>query len=176
VCWQEHFLWSQILNAVRVVGISWSPSEILRHLQRSDPVAFKKLTTQVIGNWIDRTGPVPVWKAWVLKRAYDGRERGIVTRKSILAPYPELNKEIKGQLLKLWQGGIAMDTNRSRGIIVANFHFRAPEIFMKRAKDGSYFRCTDAWVKKYLRDNLNWSFRRATRAAQKVPPNIDEIL
>jgi hypothetical protein len=176
VCWQGHFLWSQILNAVRVVGLPWSPTEILRHLQRSDPVAFERLTTQVIGNWIDRTGAMPVWKDWVLKKAEEGRDRGVVTRKSILDPYPEVKKDIKDQLLKLRVAGIAMDTNRARGIIVAHLQFRAPEVFAKRAKDGSYFRCTDSWVKKFLHENLRWTFRRATRAAQKLPANLDHVL
>ncbi|KAH7905096.1 hypothetical protein BJ138DRAFT_980435, partial [Hygrophoropsis aurantiaca] len=42
-------------------------------------------------------------------------------------------------------------------------------------KDGSRFRCTESWVKKFLSENLQWTFRCATRAAQKVPTNADQV-
>ncbi|KAJ3992997.1 hypothetical protein F5050DRAFT_1531332, partial [Lentinula boryana] len=52
----------------------------------------------------------------------------------------------------------------------------APEIFDKVIHDHTKFRCSKSFVRKYLTNNLDWSFRTATRAAQKLPENVDEIL
>ncbi|KAJ3765026.1 hypothetical protein FB446DRAFT_655811, partial [Lentinula raphanica] len=41
--------------------------------------------------------------------------------------------------------------------------------------DGSRFKCSEAFVKKYLHQ-LKWSQRRATRAAQKLPQNHEKML
>ncbi|KDQ16768.1 hypothetical protein BOTBODRAFT_82721, partial [Botryobasidium botryosum FD-172 SS1] len=54
-------------------------------------------------------------------------------------------------------------------------HF-CPEVFELQTKNGDQkFRCTDSFVRKYLRKHLRWSFRRTTRAAQKVPANADAL-
>jgi len=52
----------------------------------------------------------------------------------------------------------------------------APHLFTRVMKDGSRFKCSDSFVRKYLRNKLGWSERHATRAAQKLPENHQEIL
>ncbi|KAJ7128792.1 hypothetical protein C8R43DRAFT_897066, partial [Mycena crocata] len=42
--------------------------------------------------------------------------------------------------------------------------------------DGSSFRCSESFVKKYLHHTLKWSERRATKAAQKLPANHQVLL
>ncbi|KAJ7469782.1 hypothetical protein B0H11DRAFT_2159293 [Mycena galericulata] len=42
--------------------------------------------------------------------------------------------------------------------------------------DGSNFRCSESFVRRYLRNTLGWSERRATKAAQKLPANHEKIL
>ncbi|KII82827.1 hypothetical protein PLICRDRAFT_70158, partial [Plicaturopsis crispa FD-325 SS-3] len=54
-------------------------------------------------------------------------------------------------------------------------HHAVPEVFEKVAKDGSRFRCTESWVRKFLYANLKWTMRSATRAAQKLPPNAEDL-
>ncbi|KAG2359742.1 hypothetical protein BDR07DRAFT_1360856 [Suillus spraguei] len=98
------------------------------------------------------------------------------TRKSILTPYPDMVKTIINDLQSLRQVGVALDTLRCRGIILARLQYSIPEIFESVAKDGSRFRCSETWVKEFLNEHLNWTFRRATRAAQKLPPNVDQVL
>ncbi|KAJ8586621.1 hypothetical protein M405DRAFT_743310 [Rhizopogon salebrosus TDB-379] len=70
--------------------------------------------------------------------------------------------------------GTALDITRCRGIIIAHLQHAIPDIFEHVAKDGSSFRCTESWVKKFLSEHLSWSFRRATRAAQKLPENSED--
>ncbi|KIM89788.1 hypothetical protein PILCRDRAFT_94971 [Piloderma croceum F 1598] len=51
----------------------------------------------------------------------------------------------------------------------------APEIFEKKAADGSTFRCSDSFLRQWLHGTLLWSERRATRAAQKLPDNWEDL-
>lgn len=59
--------------------------------------------------------------------------------------------------------------------MVASIEFGAPQLFTQVFPDGSHFRCSEEYVRNYLRA-LGWSERRATRAAQKLPPNHEQIL
>jgi hypothetical protein len=51
----------------------------------------------------------------------------------------------------------------------------APSIFDQQAKDGSRFRCSDSFLRKWLHETLRWSERKATRAAQKIPENWEVL-
>ena len=176
VCWQEHNLWSQVLHAVNVVGHPWSPTDILKRLQSTNSTAFASLTTQVIGRWIDRSGPKPKWTEAVTKRAARGRQAGPITRTSILSQYPEVVDSIVDQLRKLRDVGVALDKARCRGIIIGQLYHSCPRIFETTLRDGSVFRASDSWVQKFIHERLNWSFRRSTRASQKLPANLDDVL
>ncbi|KAG1771358.1 hypothetical protein EV702DRAFT_933432, partial [Suillus placidus] len=59
--------------------------------------------------------------------------------------------------------------------IVGILRHDLPEIFSMQAKDGSVFKCSDSWVKTFLYDQLQYTMRKGTRAAQKLPPNIDNV-
>ncbi|KAI0083118.1 hypothetical protein BDY19DRAFT_864208, partial [Irpex rosettiformis] len=52
----------------------------------------------------------------------------------------------------------------------------APEKFALEDKNGRHFKCSEAFVRRFLRRNMGWSLRRATRAGQKVPVDADQIL
>ena len=65
------------------------------------------------------------------------------------------------------------------GIITA----KAPEIFkttVTRKVHGKYiwdhFQCRESFVKKFLKQQMGWSLRRATRPGKKIPENITEVL
>lgn len=51
----------------------------------------------------------------------------------------------------------------------------APQLFEKEFPDGSRFRCSESFVRKYL-STLGWSERTSTRPAQKLPENYEQIL
>lgn len=175
VNWQSPLLWDTILCAAAIVGYGMSPKSIEREVKMLDPAKFKALTPQVIGQWIDRTGTCPRWTDKVLDRVKRGaRPEDTTTRKSILSPYPDVISVIVKDLCMLRKAGTALDITRCRGLIIAHLQNAIPHIFDHIAKDGSSFRCTESWVKKFLFEHLHWSFRRATRAAQKLPDNADE--
>ncbi|KAG1760823.1 hypothetical protein EDD22DRAFT_764636, partial [Suillus occidentalis] len=91
----------------------------------------------------------------------------------ILSSYPNVVKLIINDLQSLRQVGVALDTLHCRGIILARLQHSIPDIFEHVAKDNSHFHCTESWVKEFLVEHLNWSFHRATCAAQKTPPNVE---
>jgi len=176
VNWQQPFLWSQILLAERNVGYGMSPVEICREVKNLNPVAFASLTPQVVGRWIDRSGVKPVWHEKVLQRAADGnRPGGQDTRLPLLAKHPDVVQQIVDQLKKLRLAGIPLDTARCRGIIIAHLHHNIPEIFDTVLRNGTTFRGSETWVKNFIATHLNWSYRRSTQAAQKLPTNVDEV-
>jgi hypothetical protein len=51
----------------------------------------------------------------------------------------------------------------------------APEVFKKVAKDGSLFRCSDSYLRRWLHETMRWAQRKATHAAQKLPINWEDI-
>ncbi|KAG1739663.1 hypothetical protein EDB19DRAFT_1908684 [Suillus lakei] len=176
VNWQHPLMWTTIVSATHV-GISMSPSDIVREVQQMDLLQFHTLTPQVVGTGIDCSGDKPVWTAATLARA---QRRSLPmyqnTRKSILSPYPDIIKTIMNDFQSLQQVGVALDTLHCHGIILAHLQHLIPEIFEAVVKDGSCFHCSETWVKEFLNEHLNWTFRRATRAAQKLPPNVDQVL
>jgi hypothetical protein len=134
------------------------------------------LTPQVIGRWIDRTGVLPRWKDSVIARAERGNlASSTITRTSILSPYPDVVKMIVKQLSTLRQVGVALNTSRCRGIIVGLLRHALPDIFTKKAHDGSMFKCSDSWVHTFLYDNLHYTMRKGTHAAQKLPANLHDV-
>ena len=60
--------------------------------------------------------------------------------------------------------------------MVATIQTKTPELFTNLQSDGTCFKCSDAFVKKFLHKSMGWSERRATKAAQKLPTNHEEIL
>jgi len=62
-----------------------------------------------------------------------------------------------------------------RGIIVAIIQEKTLEVFDEVWKDGTHFKCSEAYVHKFLH-KMGWSECRATKAAQKLPTNHEELL
>jgi hypothetical protein len=55
-----------------------------------------------------------------------------------------------------------------RGIMLGHIQHSAPELLEAQAKDGSIFRASDTFVRRFLRTEMNYVPRKATRAAQKI--------
>jgi hypothetical protein len=72
------------------------------------------------------------------------------------------------------EAGAAMSVLTVRGVMLATIMSRAPEILDMPYRDGSTFRASDKFVRKWMKGQLNWSERKATRAAQKIPENWED--
>ncbi|KIJ09609.1 hypothetical protein PAXINDRAFT_87222 [Paxillus involutus ATCC 200175] len=136
-----------------------SPIEIEHYLKRMDPSRFSRITAQVIGTWIDHSGPQPVWRASVLDRAAcSNLPRAASATPGILSGHPDIIKMIIDDLKALRTVGVPLDTMCCCGVIIAHLKISCPAVFEHVVKDGSHFWCTEAWVKKFLSRNLNWTF------------------
>ncbi|THV00922.1 hypothetical protein K435DRAFT_818166 [Dendrothele bispora CBS 962.96] len=60
--------------------------------------------------------------------------------------------------------------------MVAIIQEQAPQLFDWFLSDTTKFRCSETFVRKYIVNNLGWSFRATTRASQKPPPDVAQIL
>ncbi|KAF8155131.1 hypothetical protein K438DRAFT_1448993, partial [Mycena galopus ATCC 62051] len=81
----------------------------------------------------------------------------------------EVVEEISVQLADLRTSGAPISLATVRCITIAIIRERAPELFEHRFKDGSSFRVSDSFCKKFLGKGLAWSMRKGTKAAQKLP-------
>lgn len=90
--------------------------------------------------------------------------------------YPEVSVRIAAELKGLRAVGVPLDAVSIRAIMVSIMSQDAPEIFDRVLHDHSKFRCSESFVKKYLRDVMGWSLRASTRAAQKLPDNWETVL
>jgi hypothetical protein len=82
--WMSPVVWS-IIDRVSKYHPKMKPTEMVKDLKWKDPVLFAKLTTQVLGAWIDRSGDRPVWSETTHKRvAMGNRPGGLTTRVGVL--------------------------------------------------------------------------------------------
>lgn len=56
-------------------------------------------------------------------------------------------------------------------MMLATIILSAPKILEKTFKDGSTFCASKSFVRKWLHDTLDWSRRKGTQAAHKLPDN-----
>jgi hypothetical protein len=145
VNWQSPLLWDTILCAAAIVGYGMSPKSIEREVKVLDPVKFKALTPQVIGQWIDHTGTHPRWTDKVLDHAKCGAHpEDTTTHKSILTPYPNVISVIVKDLCMLHKAGTALDITCCCSLIIAHLQNAIHHIFDHTTKDGSTFHCTES--------------------------------
>ena len=52
-----------------------------------------------------------------------------------------------------------------RAIIIARINTDLPQLFVRKARDGSIFRASAPWCRRFLHREMQWSIRHATRAA-----------
>lgn len=84
------------------------------------------------------------------------------------ADKPVVVDAIRDILQSLRSASIHVDIVTARGLMMGAITHHAPEVFEKTDKNGSHFRCSDEFVRKFLKRTMGWSLRRSTRAGQKV--------
>lgn len=89
--------------------------------------------------------------------------------------FPTVEKAIITHLNQLRDASVPLTLVTIRGIVVALIMQLAPEIFEIKAADGSEFRCSDSFIRQWLRTTLNWSERKSTRADHKLPDHWEDL-
>lgn len=173
VNWHTPLLWGQIMKAASDPSVGWtmSTTAIKKVLMQRSPESFAKLNRSTIEGWIDRSGPKPKWSDSSLQMAEKGHSQGghAAGARGALAAHPDVVKSIIARLEALRNAGTPLTLVSVRGIVVATITAMAPEIFERKARDGSTFRCSDSFLRQFLHGSLHWSERRATRDGHKLP-------
>ncbi|KAF8193422.1 hypothetical protein BJ912DRAFT_241100 [Pholiota molesta] len=174
--WFSPFLWSQIEKAKKHAGWDMKASAIVAAAKKIDPVVFKGLSRTTVEGWIDRSGKVPRWTENVLRRIQQGNNPGHNKggQRSVLSRYPAVCEAIKARLLSLREAGAPLTVITMRGIMLAVITVMEPSILDLPYRDGSTFKASDQFVRRWVKENLNWVERKATRAAQKVPADWED--
>lgn len=80
------------------------------------------------------------------------------------------------RLSDLRRAGVAFDLATTRGYMTGILQHQIPNIFTCLNKSGSVFRCSESFTRVFLHQHLGWSVRKATRVAQKYPPDVNTVL
>lgn len=79
-------------------------------------------------------------------------------------------------LTDLRKAGLRLNLCTIRGYMVGVIQHYIPDAFTRADRSGCVFRCSDQFTRRFLRVQLGWSVRKATRAAPKYPPNVSTVL
>lgn len=82
---------------------------------------------------------------------------------------------IQNHLVTLRNAGAPLSLVAVRAIIVAAIQKDEPDLFGRTFRDGSTFRVSDSYCRKFLHGIMQWSERKATKAAQKLPDNWEDV-
>jgi hypothetical protein len=160
--WLTPFCWSQIAMVAKQVGWKMSASAIADGLKKRDPITFAGINCTTIDGWIDRSGDQPRWTEKTLQQVENGNSPGHnkVGRRGILSPHPEIVDVIKNRLEFLREKSAPVSLITARAMIVATILEMKPTIFNHKFKDGSSFRVSESFVRKFLHEVLSWSLRK----------------
>ncbi|KEP49337.1 DDE superfamily endonuclease, partial [Rhizoctonia solani 123E] len=177
--WCHPLVWPIIQQAANRVGFPWSPQEIVRQLQQIDPTLFATLRPQRISQWRDHTVTDSLqWKESHMQAIQAGAQvnREEAGRRGIFHNHPQVVQSIRSCLLNLRQAGVPLGLNLIRGYMVGMIRHYIPDAFTRTYRNGQPFQCSTEFVRLFLREQLGWSLRKGTRAAQKYPPNVNTVL
>ena len=82
---------------------------------------------------------------------------------------------IQNHLITLRNAGAPLSLVAVRAIIVAAIQKERPELFERTLRDGSTFHVSNSYCREFLYGTMQWSERKATKAAQKLPDNWEDV-
>ncbi|KAG9122254.1 hypothetical protein FRC07_001460 [Ceratobasidium sp. 392] len=176
--WCHEIYWSLIEASAQAVGYPWSPVEIVNRLKLIDHDTFQYLRPQRISQWRDHQYPNELRWTEAHLRAIKAGNRPITStgRQGVFHNRPDVVEIIKNCLLDLRKTGVSLNLKLIRGYMMGIIKHYMPEAFSVVTRSGRLFCCSERFVRQFLREELGWSVRKSTRAAQKYPPNVDTVL
>src|SRR6266508_3649436 len=94
----------------------------------------------------------------------------------IQVPYGNVTEPFLAQLVNLRKLHLPLTIITVCSLLIAHLQHFISHIFQKPSHDGTLFRCSEAFVRKFIKRALNWTICSSTWAGRKIPPNADEIL
>ncbi|KAG8699167.1 hypothetical protein FRC11_013896, partial [Ceratobasidium sp. 423] len=169
--------WSIIQTTVAITGFS-SYEAIVDELQKGrHGTLFSTLHRATVQRWMnkDRTG----WSENTLKRVAAAAEahKACITpraaapgkklgRPKRLDTYPDLAKRIIEMLTGMRAAGMVITRTVAQSVVLAFIRTEAPDLF-----HDPKFKCSAAFIYRILRDDLQWTWRKGTNDASKLPDN-----
>jgi hypothetical protein len=89
---------------------------------------------------------------------------------------PKLLEDIVQQLKFMCGAGVTLNIHTARALTLGHIETYAPELLTVQLGDETTFTCSDVYVRKFLKQHLNYVPRAATCAHQKIPDNADELI
>ena len=168
VFWFHPFLFTLIKAAL--ARHDWSPSRTVAYLQRTHPALFdapgSRLNKGTLWRWI-----VPGQHCFTesaLLKISGRRSLTFSGRTGILAPYPDMIAHIVKTLLDVRKSGCVVNVVIARSLMIAIIREQHPELLDR-------FTCSEKFVRAFLDSKLNWSSRKATRAAKHIPDDASQL-
>ncbi|KAF8235624.1 hypothetical protein L208DRAFT_1256148, partial [Tricholoma matsutake] len=146
-------------------------------LQKMDSNLFSQLTLQTVSGWIDQEGTAPHWSPHTLEHVKQANKPGgVMTWVGVLVGYPEVTEQIPRSLEQLRETSVPLTLITIHGIMIAQLQHSTPQIFKVPSPDGTLFRCSEVFVRKFIDHSLGWSMQCSTQAGRKIPADSDAIL
>ncbi|KAG8692274.1 hypothetical protein FRC09_011339 [Ceratobasidium sp. 395] len=176
--WCQDTYWSLIDSSAKAVGYPWRPVDIVKRLRLIDPDIFQFLRPQRISQWRDHRFPNELRWTESHLHAIKAGSRPVMGagRRGVFHNRPDVVQMIKNGLLALRKTGASLNLRLIRGYMVGVIQHHIPNAFSQVTRSGRLFRCSERFVRHFLRKELGWSVRKATRAAQKHPSNVRTVL
>jgi hypothetical protein len=157
VQWFATDLIHEILRVYKQNGRS--ATDTVRTLQLRGEV-YADLTESTVRTWFESDGLLkPNYAALLAARQYNTH----APRESIFAAHPDVEEQIKAVLLKMRDGeksGICINIPTVRWVMQA--HIRGVEGL-------EHLQLSKAFISRWASSAMDWSFRRGTTAASKLP-------
>ncbi|KAI0363458.1 hypothetical protein BV20DRAFT_1031266, partial [Pilatotrama ljubarskyi] len=120
-----------------------------------------------------RKHPLHATASWYVTKRMHHSFRYSRQLHSMKAPRPDIVNSVVKELKSFREAGLSVLLQTARAVMLAHIQASAPELLEVR-RGHEVFRCSDSFMRKFLRKEMGWSLRKATRAAQKVPANATE--
>ncbi|KAJ6449476.1 hypothetical protein C8R45DRAFT_917279 [Mycena sanguinolenta] len=162
--WFHPFLWGPIEKQMRRSG--WRPSLAVRKLQLESPL-YKTLQKGTISRW--RVRGKKEWLPVTLAKISAGKVITASGRTGILAPYPDITKNVKETLQGLRTAGAVVNVSIARGILIAEISQQQPQLLQK-------FNASEKFVRTFFASVMDWTPRKGTRQARHIPEDAPILL
>ena len=172
--WFEPSLWDPIYAAVRKHRNINNACKYLKMMYKKPGESYgtyEKLSRSSMYEWFTTTGELKdAYKKYVDEGSsyFQGGNRHC----PILSNHPELKEAIIEMLHAHRKAGQPLYARSIRNLIIPFIQKRAPNLLVQ--ENSTSFKVSLSWVRTFVRNELNWSFRKATTAASKLPKDWEQ--
>lgn len=167
--WFEPSFWDPIYAAVRKhrnINNAWKYLKMMYKKPGESYDTYEKLARSSMYEWFTSTGELKdAYKKYVHKRS--SHFHGGNQHCPILSNHQELKEAIIEMLHAHRKAGQPLYARSIRNLIIPFIQKKALDLLVQESSTS--FKVSLSWVRAFARNELNWSFRKTTTAASKLP-------